>query len=198
MDQIFYVSSAGSNTSPYDTWAKAATKLKTATDMAGTRDKIYVDSAHTESTTGAVTLAVAGDVQICRASTSAEPPTELGTYGVDITYTGSLTFSGSFYCQGISFNAGAGSSTFNFIFGSTNADRQIFKDCCFYFGTTGVSSTFLFGASTASNASYLLFLAPLFYSIGSSAVQALSLRNAFVEMWAGDYFDENYGPGEGR
>ena len=45
----YYVdSAAGSNTSPYDTWAKAATALPTITAIVGAGEVSYVASTHSK------------------------------------------------------------------------------------------------------------------------------------------------------
>lgn len=53
----YYVSSDGSNTSPYDTWAKAATTLQAAVTLATVAgDIILVDQDHQESSAVALTI----------------------------------------------------------------------------------------------------------------------------------------------
>lgn len=92
----YYVdSAAGSNTSPYDTWAKAATALATiaAIDLAG--DSIYVASTHNETTAGNVSLTWNGTQAsptriICADKTSGAPPSTIATGG---TVTASATTS---------------------------------------------------------------------------------------------------------
>lgn len=52
---IVYVDSAGSNTSPYDTWAKAATTLQTALTAYTAGDEIWVAHNHAETPGASVT-----------------------------------------------------------------------------------------------------------------------------------------------
>ncbi|MDF1551918.1 MAG: hypothetical protein P1P84_02595 [Deferrisomatales bacterium] len=55
-----YVAHTGSNTSPYDTWAKAATTLQTALTAATTADLILVSHTHAESDAASVGLDFGG------------------------------------------------------------------------------------------------------------------------------------------
>lgn len=82
-----YVKSSGSNTAPYDTWAKAATSLATAVTAAATGDSIWVDSAFTESIGATTSYDPALDVKIISTSSTAEPPTTMNA-GAAITITG--------------------------------------------------------------------------------------------------------------
>jgi len=59
-----FVDNAGSNTSPYDTWAKAATTLLTATAAAAAGDSIYVAETHSEAPTVDTTYTLADGVRI--------------------------------------------------------------------------------------------------------------------------------------
>jgi len=55
---VRYVASTGSNTSPYDTWAKACTTLKTVTDLMGAGDVTYAkNEAHAITIDTSYTLA---------------------------------------------------------------------------------------------------------------------------------------------
>ncbi len=51
-----YIGVGGSNTSPYDTWAKAATTLQTAITGASAGELFFVDSALVDTTAGSVNL----------------------------------------------------------------------------------------------------------------------------------------------
>jgi len=145
---VYYVdSAAGSNTAPYDTWAKAATTLATiaAIDIAG--DTIYVASTHAESTAGAVTLTWAGTATaptriICADKTSGQPPTIIAT-GATVTTTGNngitVNSSGAVVdVYGIAFIAGSGASgTANI----TSGNNTYAEQCSFQIASTSVSST---------------------------------------------------------
>jgi hypothetical protein len=95
----YYVSPSGSDTSPYDTWAKAAIKLSTiaAIDVAG--DTVYVDStaACPEGAMGSdLSLAWAGTRASPTRILSADPahgnpPSQL-TVGAAVTATGNFSF----------------------------------------------------------------------------------------------------------
>jgi len=75
-----YVDDGGSNTSPYDTWAKAATKLNTAVAAQVAGGIVWVGSDHTETENGLYQIpgngTLASPVTIISAdNTSGEPPT---------------------------------------------------------------------------------------------------------------------------
>lgn len=153
----YYVdSAAGSNTAPYDTWAKAALALATidAIDVAG--DTIYVASTHSETTAANTTYAFAGTATsptrlISADKTSGAPPTTLATGATwSSTTASSLTFNSStgFYCYGLTFNVGTGASAANF----TLSGNNYFESCSIRLGTT-TSASIAFGVSTINNCS---------------------------------------------
>lgn len=145
-----YVSNAGSNTAPYDTWAKAATTFATAYGAESAGDAIYVSSTHSESATGATqTIALAGTNaspnKIIVGSTAAAPPTTSGTGIVISTGAGAynISITGSSYFYGMIFKAGVGSSTNAWISlcGSTSATQtQTYQNCEFWISTSYNSS----------------------------------------------------------
>ena len=79
-----YVDDGGSNTSPYETWAKAAPALLTAIDYASAGDTIYVGSDTTDQLIATTVFdgagTVAAPIRIISADiTSGEPPTTFET-----------------------------------------------------------------------------------------------------------------------
>lgn len=94
---ILYVNDGGSNTSPFDTWAKAATTLKAALDDAAcvAGSTVYVDSTHAETDAASKYLTNSGTnlapiiIISVDATGSPEPPTT-GDYlaGASIAPTG--------------------------------------------------------------------------------------------------------------
>lgn len=149
-----YVSHLGSNTSPYDTWAKAATTVATVAgaDVAG--DKIYVAHDHAESTAAAIAPSWAGSptspVLILCGNSAAEPPTTSADTAV-ITTTGAsnITWAGTAMneTRGLTFNAGTGASAANISLGGQGAVQR-YVNCKFNLLTTSASSRIL-ASSTA-------------------------------------------------
>lgn len=73
-----YCNDGGSNTSPYETWAKAATTLKVAHDFAPAGDDLWVQSDHNENRGGATTFigngTLASPVKVTTVKNLNEPP----------------------------------------------------------------------------------------------------------------------------
>lgn len=107
-----YVRNAGSNTSPYDTWAKAATTMSSALGVATNADTIWVADDHAETYTADTTwtLPTSPGLRILGANTHAtEPPTGLANKTATITTTtnaADLIINGFAYFYGLQFNYG--------------------------------------------------------------------------------------------
>lgn len=148
-----YVASTGSNTAPYDTWAKAATDPLTATTAAAAGDTIY---QHAETFTIAVdnTYVLAAGVRwICTNDKINEPPLTQSTAGmIDGSATGSVDITirgGPAYVYGLIFKAGAAGSTGILSFASSDLDSLTFDSCLFHVSGTFGGSYCLFGATSA-------------------------------------------------
>lgn len=171
-----YVKASGSNTSPYDTWAKAATTLLTATAAAAANDTIYMDNAMNDVITVDTTYTLAAGVTLISTSdtTNAPPQTyatgakvSSTTAGVDITLAATT---GRYAVYGMTFAAATGTSTANITLNVTgDGSSARFYDCTFQLAGTGGSSriswmnnslqrthlefygcTFLFGSTSQS------------------------------------------------
>jgi hypothetical protein len=151
-----YVYHGGSNTSPYDTWAKAATTLATAVTGAAAGDYFFIASDHAESTAAAVSWTFTGTaaspcrfISVNRAG-SVPPVAADILAGASISTTGnsSITFNGtgSNYFNGISFNAGVGATgTASIIVANSSNAFQVFDNCSLNLASTGTSSRITFG-----------------------------------------------------
>jgi hypothetical protein len=148
-----YVASTGSNTAPYDTWAKAATDPLTATAAAAANDTIY---QHAETFTIAVdnyyTLA-AGVRWICTNDKANEPPQTLSTSGM---IDGSATNGVDIFVQGgpatiygLSFKAGGVGTAGILGFANSDLDSITLDNCFFNVSGTSSSSYVMFGSSSA-------------------------------------------------
>ena len=93
-----YCDDGGSNTSPYETWAKAATSILTALTQAAAGEIIYIASDHVENFASSQTVAsangtLADPVKIISADqTSGEPPT---TFETMLSQSGSMNVTGA-------------------------------------------------------------------------------------------------------
>lgn len=159
----FYVASSGSNTSPYDTWAKAATTFAAAVTAAtGNGDIIYVDQGFTDTLSANTTYTFANNVSvICSNDLSNEPPQTLGVMGTSAwigssSGSYSITINGGYkvYWYGITLRS-AGGSAVNFSFSQTDNAHTEVENCYFWFNsTTGSNSKFVSGSTGGSGNSY--------------------------------------------
>lgn len=144
-----YVASTGSNTAPYDTWAKAATTPLTATAAAAAGDTIYQHAETFAIAADAAYILAAGVRWICTNDKANEPPQTLstsgmidgsGTSGVDIAIQG-----GPAYVKGFTFKVGNGTSAGLLSFANSDLDSITLEDCFFHINGTSASSYCLFG-----------------------------------------------------
>lgn len=161
---VYYVSSAGSNTSPYDTWAKAATSLAVVTAIPVlAADTIYVSPTHSESLGSAQTWTcptTPGLKIICANSTASAPPTGVGTGAVlATTTTFTQAMNGHAYVYGLTFQNGSSTSANNLTFGhsGSNSVGITLDTCTLYLASTnaanyiGLGSVFSGGLGGALN-----------------------------------------------
>lgn len=135
---VYYMdSSAGSATSPYNSWATAATAISQIMALLAAGDTIYAASTHAESGAATDTITFPGtfaspNLLICADKTSGAPPTTAAT-GASITTTsaGSILLSGCAYIYGVSFNVGSGNNSVALTFGNVGtANNCLVLDNC--------------------------------------------------------------------
>lgn len=157
----YFVSASGTNTSPYDTWVKAATDYDTVDVLLANGDTVYVENTYSKTW----------------ASDKSLPP--VGTADLPVTYISSTT--GDVYTPGAEFKCVGGTYDLDIGDGSVNwygfdleaqtgmtwadpADTTICHDCNFTFAV-GNSSFPTFGKAefygctfTTSNTEYVFYL----------------------------------------
>jgi hypothetical protein len=156
-----YVSSTGSNTSPYDTWGKAATALTTAVTAATAGDTILLDSAETQTVTAATHYAFANGVQLISANRTSSVQ-EIGAI-IDFSTTASTaelrTSSGAIsgampYIYGVKFKLGKSGVTHSFralgLFESCTVERLATATLNCDLGAVWKKSTFLNASGVTS------------------------------------------------
>jgi hypothetical protein len=163
---IRHVKNTGSNTAPYDTWAKAATTLLSAVTGSAAGDIFYVSPSHTESS---ATLALSFP------GTAANPNyllcgTEGATSGITALATGAViassadsvpTVAGCVYPYGITFRS-TYSGALEMVF-CYAADNVQYHDNCRYELTGGAtSSTFRFGSASGAMGTKMTLKNPTF------------------------------------
>lgn len=190
-----FCSSTGSNTSPYETWAKAATSFATALAQASTSgDVIVVDATNPPTDNTAWTFA---------ANVSVIASTNSGTATITPTIMGASTFLGSssttaatlagafkVYFYGITIRSGGTTNTVLNLCNSSTTHYE-FEDCYFWSGTTGSSATISIGIATAGARSYVLLKRCTVRF--SAAGQTLQLRG-HVEMIGGSISSSGTAP----
>lgn len=159
----YFVSSGGSNTSPYDTWAKAATDLQTVLDLATSAGDVVVIQyngvpsgiAEVGATT---TFTISAAISVVSASNdggSSYTPTAMGTANWigNSTTNRSIAITGAFsaYFYGITIRC-AGSTAANLMptLNSGTGCDFTFEDCYFWQGNTATTAYISIGASTAT------------------------------------------------
>lgn len=151
---VYYCNGAtGSNTAPYDTWAKAAAKLSTIAAIpwvAG--DIVYVNSLTAEGVDTTYAFPNWSDgtnpVQIiCTNDTANAPPTTLGTASLDDSATAGVdyTFNGYGYIYGLTIKNGGAATLASINFCITDDDFIQLENCTVHIANTAASSRASFG-----------------------------------------------------
>ena len=135
-----YVKASGSNTSPYNSWATAATSLATAVAAMSSGDICYVDSALSESDGANQTYAPPANTQIISTSdTTNQPPTTYATGAtVATTTTFAITINGGTW-RGITFKPGTSNNATSILIAQADNAQVSFEDCTFNLNATGAS-----------------------------------------------------------
>ncbi len=107
---LVYCNDDGSNTSPYETMAKAATTFLVAVDFAAAGDEIRVGHDHSETVGGNVTYTFPGTPSnpnvIKSVNTSTEAYQKASATQIDTGSTNDMNWTGSAQLYGMSFKAG--------------------------------------------------------------------------------------------
>lgn len=147
---VRYVSHLGSNTAPYDTWAKAATTLTTVFGSESSGDVIYVAQDHVQSGTS-VSCASAGTaaspIKIICADRSVTPPNAVAETASVTATAGDIAL-------------GTGATQHNYWYGLKftssgqfpNNGYQLFDNCTFHCTTT--SGTNYVGGGNYKNCTF--------------------------------------------
>lgn len=156
-----FCASGGSNTSPYETWAKAATSLQTAITAASTNDIVVIqynavptgdaevaaDTTYTFDANGVTLIAASND------GGSAYTPTAMGTANWigNSTTNYSVTINGSFRfaLNGITIRV-AGSTVDNIQVVSADNSQGTIENCYLWLENSATTSRILFGNSSNS------------------------------------------------
>ena len=124
-----YVAASGSNTAPYDTWAKAATSLVTAVNAMAAGDRLYVENLFQDAATVGQTFTFPGGSTDPSYVYSVTNPGMVYTPATAYTYqssgSGDITIHGKAVINGLYFDTGD-----NYTIGNGQA-HLVFKDCTF-------------------------------------------------------------------
>ena len=191
MAKIF-CSSTGSNTAPYETWAKAATSFANALAQATVAgDVVAVDATNPPAAVVAnTTWQFAANIHITASTNSGTDtitPTTMGFstwLGYSASSAFSLTLQGAFSVTmyGLTFRMGSASSTLNFTCGNSDGSNYAFDSSTFWLNA-GASSALNFGLTSAgfNHATKLVNSTIRFGAIG----QVINVRGSFEGVGGG-------------
>lgn len=150
-----YVASTGSNTSPYDTWAKAATTPLTATALAAAGDTIYMHGETFTISSDATYVLAAGVRWLCTNDQANEPPLTASTAGVvDGSGTSSVDIAiqgGPALVDGITFKAGASSVGTSLAVANTDLDKITLRNCSLQYVAASSASVIALGVASSGS-----------------------------------------------
>lgn len=168
----YFVASGGSNTAPYDTWAKAATSLQTALTAANATGDIVVlqhDAVPATDLSGAgINYTCVAAISLIAATNnggSSYTPTIMGETNALTRTTGNLTLSGGFkiYVYGVTFKT-TGAAGYELLIGNSDGASYEMENC------------YLWSAATSGSASSIV--------IGSDLNSYLRLKNCTLRFGA--------------
>lgn len=178
---VRYIASTGSNTSPYDTWAKAATDPATVIALMGAGDISYIKN---ETFTIAVdtTYTFAGTLAnpcmlISTSDTVNNPPTSVATgasidgsatAGVDITVNGKV------YIYGVTFKAGTGTAAVSI---AQTDDSIISLENCALILTSATSGGIINIGTSAGTNNNRTITRNCTFTFGTHASQTIAANN---------------------
>jgi len=174
-----YVAATGSNTSPYDTWAKAATALLTATAAMAAGDITYIDSALATTITTSTIFNINGTAAnpgyvISTNDTVNMPPTTVA-FGAKIDASATslvvLTFQGNAVMCGMNIQGGGSTGAGNIIVANSGGYNYLFDTCTLQLNNTNINSRIVFGQTGGYNSSVKTVNCTI--KLGNSASQAI-------------------------
>lgn len=182
---IFYCNSLGSNTSPYDTWAKGATNLN-ALIVAATNvtDIIYVSENHINNGVSFAPPSIGNQwlpVKIICAQSNATPPVQLALSGQDgSTAAGTWGFIGNVYTYGMTYRSGGTTATSLSCPQGTLPSNLFFDNCILSLTANNANSRTALGqAISTSNDDIRVIVANSKFKF-ANAGQRVILRNGNI------------------
>lgn len=156
-----FCASGGSNTSPYDTWAKASTSLQTAITAASTNDivvlqynavptgdaEVAADTTYIFDANGVILISASND------GTNAYTPTVMGTANWigNSTTNYSITFGGAYRYEthGLTIRI-SGTTADSIVLAASDNSQQTATDCLFWINNTATTSRIALGGANNS------------------------------------------------
>jgi hypothetical protein len=135
-----YVTSTGSNTAPYETWAKAATTLGTAVSAASAGDTIFAHQETEVIATSTTYTLLAGVNVIGSNDTANAPPQTAGIRTIDGSATGNVTITINGNGSLVGLTLKSGTSTANVVISSTADDEITAENCTFDISAANATS----------------------------------------------------------
>ena len=191
----YFYASGGSNTAPYDTWAKAATSLQTAlTAASSSGDVVAVQydaiSAGDAELAADTTYTVTSNVAIITASNdggSAYTPTVMGTANWigNSTTNREVSFAGatfSVFMYGLTFRTTGGTGD-DIVIGKSDGMHIELEECYLWSGSTNVGAGIQLGPDSAANSNVYVKCRNCTFQFGH-ALQGIAIR-AQVEIIGG-------------
>lgn len=159
---IRFCSSTGSNTSPYDTWAKAATTFANVITGSANGDFLIVDAVNPPTpvtvTTTWTFIANCSVIASTNSGTATVTPTMMTGAYLGSTTTGSISLTGAFkvYFYGLRVrNAGVGA--FVITLNSADGGHFEFENCTLETGNTSTGGSINTGSNTSGTNTYTKF-----------------------------------------
>lgn len=148
-----HLSSTGSNSSPYSTWATAATSFSTAVAAMSAADTLVVSSTDTISAAG-INVTFPGTAASPSKWLSGVPDVTSGLASLAAGFilsstTTTFLVAGTYFAYGILFSSDAGSSSAPITIGTTNTSYVRQDSCTYRNNSTGSTSSVEFGNQTA-------------------------------------------------
>jgi hypothetical protein len=157
-----FVRSAATGAANGTSWTDAYTTLTTAIAASSAGDTFFVADDHAETQASALTLSFKGtpavpDKVLCVDHTIASPSTGDLKTGASATTTGAfnINVNGSFFCYGITFNAGTGTGGQLLILSGISNNVQIYQSCAFNLVVTGAGALIITANGVASKVKWI-------------------------------------------